>query len=88
MKPSNLLKIETLNDEWLDKDMIILHACFQILSDCIEKKICSQVMLIGHMMLNIKMQELKLKTYIIGGINVRLLMIIWKIFNTRKIIKC
>lgn len=38
MKPSNLLKIETLNDEWLDKDMVILHACFQILSDCIEKE--------------------------------------------------
>jgi len=38
MKPSNLLKIETLNDEWLDKDLVILHACFQILSDCIEKE--------------------------------------------------
>ncbi len=38
MKPSNILKIETLNDEWLDKDLIILHACFQILSDCIEKE--------------------------------------------------
>ena len=38
MKPLNLLKIETLNDEWLDKDVIILHACFQILCDCIEKE--------------------------------------------------
>ena len=28
MKPSNLLKIETLKDEWLDKDMVILYACF------------------------------------------------------------
>ena len=38
MKPSNLLKIETLNNEWIDKDLIILHACFQILTDCIEKE--------------------------------------------------
>ena len=38
MKPSNLLKIETLTDQWLDKDVIILHACFQLLSDCIEKE--------------------------------------------------
>jgi len=38
MKPSNLLKIVTLNNEWADKDFIILHACFQILSNCIEKE--------------------------------------------------
>ena len=47
MKPLNLLKIETLNDEWLDKDVIILHACFQILCDCIEKE----------NLLNIEMKE-------------------------------
>ncbi|MDO5637877.1 MAG: hypothetical protein Q4G18_11600 [Myroides sp.] len=38
MEPSNILKIETLNDKWLDKDLILLHASFQILSDCIEKE--------------------------------------------------
>lgn len=36
MQPSNVLKINTLNDGWYDKDGIILHACFQILTDFVE----------------------------------------------------
>ena len=38
MEPSNILKIETLNDGWSDKDNIMLHACFQLLTDCVEKE--------------------------------------------------
>jgi hypothetical protein len=38
MQPSNILKIESLNDEWQDKDNVMLHACFQLLKDCVEKE--------------------------------------------------
>lgn len=38
MQPSNKLEISTLSDQWSDKDNIILHACFQLLTDCIEKE--------------------------------------------------
>jgi len=38
MQPSNILKIETLNEEWRDKDSVMLHACFQLLRDCVEKE--------------------------------------------------
>ena len=38
MEPANLLKIETLGTAWRDKDSVMLHACFQILKDCIEKE--------------------------------------------------
>jgi len=37
MQPANVLKIDTLNEDWSDKDNIMLHACFQLLKDCIEK---------------------------------------------------
>jgi len=34
------LKINSLpsSKDWIDRDMIMLHACFQILTDCIEKE--------------------------------------------------
>jgi len=38
MKPSNILKIESLTDDWCDKDVVILHACFQLLKDFVEKE--------------------------------------------------
>lgn len=38
MKPANILKISTLDKEWSDKDIVLLHACFQLLTDCIEKE--------------------------------------------------
>ena len=38
MEPSNILKIESLNEEWKDKDQVMLHACFQVLKDCVEKE--------------------------------------------------
>ena len=38
MEPANKLNIQTLSNGWSDKDNIMLHACFQILSDCIEKE--------------------------------------------------
>ncbi len=38
MEPGNILKIETLNESWRDKDSVMLHACFQLLKDCIEKE--------------------------------------------------
>lgn len=36
-----ILKIETLapkSEMWVDRDEIILHSCFQILKDCVEKE--------------------------------------------------
>lgn len=38
MEPANLLRIESLPDGWRDKDEIILHACFQLLKDFVEKE--------------------------------------------------
>ncbi len=31
-----ILKIHSLNKGWVDRDFLMLHACFQILSDCVE----------------------------------------------------
>ena len=35
-----ILKIESLPDSknWVDRDEIMLHSCFQILKDCVEKE--------------------------------------------------
>lgn len=35
-----ILKIESLppSKDWIDRDEIMLHACFQILQDCMEKE--------------------------------------------------
>lgn len=35
-----ILKIDSLPNakQWVDRDYIILHACFQILQDCVEKE--------------------------------------------------
>lgn len=36
-----LLKIDSLDKKsirWIDRDVIMLHACFQILKDCVEKE--------------------------------------------------
>ena len=35
-----ILKIDSLPNakEWVDRDHIMLHACFQILQDCVEKE--------------------------------------------------
>ncbi len=38
MEPGNSLKIESLNEEWRDKDSVMLHACFQLLKDTVEKE--------------------------------------------------
>ncbi|MFC1975962.1 hypothetical protein ACFLXQ_06155 [Chloroflexota bacterium] len=38
MEPANILKIESLDSGWCDKDQVMLHACFQLLKDCIEKE--------------------------------------------------
>ncbi len=38
MKPANSLKIKTLDKGWCDKDYVMLHACFQLLTDCIEQE--------------------------------------------------
>jgi len=37
MEPSHTLKIETLNEQWRDKDSVMLHACFQLLKDAVEQ---------------------------------------------------
>lgn len=33
-----MLHIESLNNGWCDKDIVLLHACFQLLKDCVEKE--------------------------------------------------
>lgn len=35
-----ILKIDSLpnSKQWVDRDTIMLHACFQILQDCVEKE--------------------------------------------------
>ena len=38
MKNPAKLKIRTIKGEWCDKDIVMLHACFQLLTDCIEKE--------------------------------------------------
>ncbi|MFC5532966.1 hypothetical protein ACFPQ1_01630 [Rhodocytophaga aerolata] len=32
------MKIDTLDEGWTDKDLVMLHACFQLFMDCIEKE--------------------------------------------------
>jgi len=44
MQPANVLNIESLGDGWRDKDTVLLHACFQLLKDCVEK----EKLLSGH----------------------------------------
>jgi hypothetical protein len=39
MQPSNILKIESLTEGWCDKDSVLMHACFQLLSDFVEQEI-------------------------------------------------
>lgn len=38
MEPGSILKIDSLDENWRDKDSVMLHACFQILKDCVEKE--------------------------------------------------
>ncbi len=38
MEPSNILNIDSLDENWRDKDSVMLHACFQLLKDCVEKE--------------------------------------------------
>ncbi|MDM8548936.1 hypothetical protein QUF72_02615 [Desulfobacterales bacterium HSG2] len=38
MEPANILKIKSLGDGWNDKDVVMFHACFQLLEDCIEEE--------------------------------------------------
>ena len=38
MEDPRVLKITTLDKGWRDKDQVMLHACFQLLCDCIENE--------------------------------------------------
>jgi hypothetical protein len=38
MEKGNVLKIDTLGKGWNDKDEIMLHACFQLLRNFVEKE--------------------------------------------------
>jgi hypothetical protein len=38
MQPGNILRIKSLDEEWCDKDHVMLHACFQLLTDCVEEE--------------------------------------------------
>ena len=42
MKPANLLKIDTLGEGWPGKDNVMLHACFQLLTDFLEQEMSEQ----------------------------------------------
>jgi hypothetical protein len=44
MKNPDNLKITTLSGDWCDNDIVILHACFQLLTDCVE----NENLLSGH----------------------------------------
>ena len=44
MDPANILKINSLPDSWIDRDQVMLHACFQLLTDCVE----NEKLLAGH----------------------------------------
>jgi len=61
MQPANILKIETLNESWRDKDSVMLHACFQLLKDCIEK----EHLLSGHVDLDVDDRHRSAKAEII-----------------------
>jgi hypothetical protein len=39
MQPANLLHITTLTEGWRDNDNVLLHACFQLLADFVEKEL-------------------------------------------------
>ncbi len=38
MEPANVLHITSLGDGWSDKDQVMLHACFQLLEDFLDKE--------------------------------------------------
>ena len=42
MQPSNVLHINSLDEGWRDKDDVLLHACFQLLTDFVEKEMLVQ----------------------------------------------
>jgi hypothetical protein len=44
LKNPDTLIIKTLNGDWCDKDIVMLHACFQLLTNCIE----DEHLLSGH----------------------------------------
>ena len=44
MKNPNNLNINSLSGDWCDNDTIMLHACFQLLIDCVE----NEQLLTGH----------------------------------------
>jgi hypothetical protein len=37
-RPYNVIKIKTLGRDWCDRDSVLLHAAFQVLSDFVEKE--------------------------------------------------
>ena len=39
-----ILNIDTLTGDWTDNDIIMLHACFKLLTDCVE----NEQLLTGH----------------------------------------
>ena len=38
MRTPAILHIPTINADWCDNDIIMLHACFNLLADCIESE--------------------------------------------------
>lgn len=38
MHNPHILLIQTINADWCDKDIVLLHACFQLLTDFVEKE--------------------------------------------------
>jgi hypothetical protein len=38
MRTPNILRINTIYADWCDNDIIMLHACFALLVDCVENE--------------------------------------------------
>jgi hypothetical protein len=65
MEPANILKIESLGNGWCDKDHVLLHACFQLLSDFVEKEMPNYPHINWHIpadTMNFAMREIQFDT--------------------------
>jgi hypothetical protein len=43
MRNPQTLKIATINADWCDKDQVMLHACFQLLTDFVDQEISQDI---------------------------------------------
>ena len=43
MRNPQKLAIKTIDGDWCDKDLVMLHACFQLLTDFVEEEISQDI---------------------------------------------